>query len=123
MKKILFSALIFLGYLSSAIGQTPPSGLTPCASASLSVSGTTSNTQLSTCGPTVLLINITSQEAFYNLGAASNTAATTSNYSLPGNTSVVLNVGQAGLYLAAITATSTATLRIVQGWGYTQLGS
>ena len=45
-----------------------------------------------------------------------STAATTAGYSLPGNTFVVLNVNTVGGYLAAITATSTTTIRIVQGY-------
>jgi hypothetical protein len=102
-----------------AHAQSGTAGITPCAANTLSVSGTTSNVQLSTCGPVVILYNITSQEMFYNWGAASNTAATTSNYSLPGNQYVVLNLGGAGaaaLYLAGITGSSTTTLRIVQGY-------
>jgi hypothetical protein len=56
---------------------------------------------------------------FYVTGTASSTAATTSNYSLPGNSFIVINVGNGSAvapYLAAITATSTTTLRITQGY-------
>jgi hypothetical protein len=94
-------------------------GISPCAAETLSVSGTSSNVQLSLCGPTVLLQNIGSQEMFFNIGAASTTAATTSNYSIPGNTFIVINVpnGQPlGWYLAGITSTSTTTLRVTQGY-------
>lgn len=91
-------------------------GISPCASESLSVSNTSSNVQLSACGPVVIVYNISSQEAFYNYGTASNTAATTSNYSLPGNTYITLNLNGAGGYLAAITSTSTTTFRIIQGY-------
>ena len=96
--------------------QAGLAGISPCAAETLSVSGTSSNVQLSTCGPVVILYNITSQEAFYNYGAASTTAATTSNYSLPGNTFVVLNINTIGGYLAAITGSSTTTIRVVQGY-------
>ena len=98
---------------SSAFAQM---GITPCTpAASISVSNSSNNTQLSVCGDTVILYNITSTEAFYAYGAASNTAATTSSFSLPGNSFIVLNLGSSPLYLAAITASSTTTIRIVQG--------
>lgn len=59
--------------------------------------------------------NITSQEVFYNYGSSSGTAATTSNYSIPGNSFVVLFLGLGQYYLAAITASSSSTLRVTQG--------
>jgi hypothetical protein len=113
MTRLLLS-LFFI----AAVALTPvyaQQGITPCASATLSVSGTSSNVQLSACGETALLWNVGTQELFYTIGAASNTAATTSSNSLPGNSFVVLNVSNAKLYLAAITATSTTNLRITQG--------
>ena len=92
-------------------------GITPCAApTALSVTATSSNVQLSACGTTVLLWNVTSQEAFFTYGTASNTAATTSSYSLPGNAFIVLNVDTNKPYLAAITASSTTTIRIIQGY-------
>lgn len=100
-------------FSSAALAQT---GITPCGTAAtLSVTGTSSNVQLSACGGTVLLWNISAQEAFYNFGTLSTVTAATSNWSLPGNSSVVLNLGTNRPYLAAITATSTTTLRITQG--------
>src|SRR5215469_15959155 len=99
--------------------QAGTAGITPCSANSISVSGSSNNVQLSLCGPVIILYNITSTELFYNYGTASTTAATTSNYSLPGNTYVVLNIGNVSAtagYLAAITASSTTTLRIIQGY-------
>lgn len=121
MIRILLAALIALATVCPAFPQASQ-GITPCVqggsvATTLAVTTSTNNVHLATtnCGPTVIVYNITSQEAFFNLGSASNTAATTSGWSLPGNTYVVLNVSTAGLYLAAITASSTTTLRIIQG--------
>ena len=87
-------------------------GISVCSANSISVSNSSSAITLSNCGPVVIIYNITSQEAFYNTGAT----ATTSNYSIPGNSYVVLQVSQAAPgQLSAITASSTTTLRIVQG--------
>lgn len=116
----------FLGaalFCGAADAQQPPKGISPCAANSISVSNTSSNVQLSTCGATLIIMNLTSQEAFYQLGQASSTAATstpTSSYSLPGNAYEVITVPGlggtgSGWYFAAITATSTTTIRLIQG--------
>lgn len=114
MRRILFLlviALLFLGAPAKA-----QMGLTPCGTPiSLSVSGSSTNAQLSSCGGTLILWNLGTQEAFYKYGTASTTAATTSDWSLPGGAFVVLNLGTNRPYLAAITSTSTTTLRITQG--------
>lgn len=91
------------------------SGITPCASATISVSGTSANSQLSACGSTLILWNVGSTEAFYRLGSSSGTTAVTTDNSIPASAFVVLNVGSRQPYLAAITASSTTTLRITQG--------
>ena len=107
----VFLCALFLSYSSSDAQQ----GITPCASFSISVSNTSANQQLSACGGVVILMNITSQELFYNYGSTNATAAITSNFSLPGNSFVTLNLGINSSWIAAITATSTTTLRITQG--------
>ena len=110
----LLPSLFFI----AAVLATPvraQQGITPCASATLAVSNTSSNVQMSACGETALLWNVGTQEAFYKLVTTSaGTAATTDN-SLPGNSFVVVNVSNAKLYLAAITASSTTNIRITQG--------
>ena len=63
-------------------------------------------------------MNLTSQEAFFNVGKASSTVATTGSYSIPGGAYIIITVPNdnvAGWYLAAITATSTTTLRVIVG--------
>lgn len=103
-------------------------GISACAGGTLAVTGSSANVQLSTCGPVVIVYNTTSQEAFYAYGTPSSTAATAQTsstsapiagtYSLPGNSFVTLNISNlsSGVFFAAITATSTTTLRIVQGY-------
>ncbi len=91
-------------------------GISPCGTGTktISVSGTTANVQVHSCANIAILYNITSQEAFYAVGTASTQAATTGDFSLPGNTYVVLAVPRGG-YVAAITASSTTTIRLVPG--------
>lgn len=91
-------------------------GLTPCAAKSLAVTTTTGNVALSSCGPTAILYNTSSQEAYYNVASASTTTATTSSYYIPGGGFIVLQVPSGTVwYLAGITPTSTTTFKVVQG--------
>lgn len=116
-RKLLTVALmlVFWVFPWEAISQV--AGLTPCgAPITLSASsGSSTNAQLSACGGVVLLWNVGTQEAFYKYGSANTTAATTSDWSIPSASFVVLNLGTSRLYLAAITASSSTTLRITQG--------
>lgn len=120
LRRFALGGIFFFLAACSALAQSgAPAGISPCSANSLSVSGVTGNVQLSNCGPSVVLMNIGTQELFYNVGQVSTTAATTSNYSLPPNTYIVITVptnSPAGWYLAAITAANTTTLRITQGW-------
>ena len=113
----------------SAFAQSAQAGMSPCAGGTLAATSSSSNVQLSACGPVVIIYNISSQEAFYGFGSTSSATATSQStsttapvaneYSIPGNTYVVVqvpNTGAAAWYVAAVTATSTATLRIVQGY-------
>ncbi len=91
-------------------------GLLPCSANSLSVTAASGNVQLSRCGPVLILMNIGSAEAFYTFGGTSALAvATISNFSLPPNSFQQVIVGANAEWLAAITASSTTTLRLVQG--------
>lgn len=114
-------AVLYLGFSNQAHAQASQAGLSVCASSSLSVTGTSGNTLLSKCGHSVVLTNVGSNEAFYLVGNASTTTATTSSASLPAGNSIVLDVGDNAPYLAAITGSSTTTLRITQGQGMTAL--
>lgn len=127
MRKILAALCFALMFPVGALADQ--AGISTCAGGTLAVTGSSSNVQLATCGPVVIVYNITSQEAFYNYGSASNTAATSQitsttaptngngAFSLPGNSFVTLNIGNlTTAYFAAITPTSTTTLRIVQGY-------
>lgn len=127
MKRIAATLLTSAALCSVAHAQVGVAGISPCAGGTLAVTGSSSNVQLSNCGPVVIIYNTTSQEAFYALGDTSSTTATAQSsstaapvagtYSIPGGLYVVLNVNnQTSPYLAAITATSVTTLRIVQGY-------
>lgn len=108
-------AVLFFALIGTAQAQQL-AGITPCAAKSLSVSAASSNVALDACGPTTIVYNITTQEAFYKLVTTSGGTATTSDFSLPGSTFVVLQFAQGtATWLAGITASSTTTFRIVQG--------
>src|SRR5713226_5744379 len=111
-------ALLLLLALIGPPAAAPFLGFSPCTGnppASLSVSNVSANVQLSTCAPTVIVWNVGTTEVFFILGATSSTVATASGNSLPASAWIVLNVGEGGLWFAAITAASTSTLRFVQG--------
>lgn len=118
-KFVWFSVLALFFQTQLVFAQTQTSGITPCATgATLSVSVASSNTQLSTCGSSVIIWNTGANDAFLNWGTASTTAAVAATgWAVPAGTSMVLNTGRAGLYLAAITSSSTTTLRLTQGNG------
>ena len=113
---ILLLCLLFVG----AAQAQEIHGFTPCVSSAgaqtISASNSSSGVVLSACGPSVMLFNVGSQEAFYRL-SSNNSAATTSDYSIPGNSYILLTVPNLGAtyYLNAITASSTTTLRVSQG--------
>jgi hypothetical protein len=118
MKKLLAALLLTALLTLTAHAQQTPRGFATCAAHSLSVTGSSGNVQLSNCGPSVILMNITAQEAFFNVGQASTTAATTSDYSIPGNPYLTITVpdeSAAGWWVAAITPTSTTTIRMIEG--------
>lgn len=114
----LLKTTLLVGALACSIGPAAGQGITPCTpSATLSVTAASSNVQLSACSGVVLLWNVGTTEAFYKYGTVSTTVATTStdSWSIPGSSFIVLNLGTARPYLAAITAAGTTTLRITQG--------
>ena len=125
MKHLLRSALIAAlmlpgacGHFPVALAQQTPKGFAPCHAFSLNPSGSSVNVQLANCGPTVILMNLTSQEAFFNYGSSSATSASSSNYSLPGGAYIMITVpdqSPAGWYIAATTSTSSTTVRILEG--------
>jgi hypothetical protein len=120
IRKALIVLACLFGCLTPTTAQNVH-GFTPCTAGAgaqtISASGTSSGVTLSTCGPSALLFNVGTQEAFYLL-SSNNTAATTSDFSIPGNSYILLTVPNAGstYYLTAITATSTTTIRISQGY-------
>ena len=101
-----------------ASSQQVPKGFAPCHAASIAATSPSSNTQLSKCGPSVILMNIGTQEAFYNVGQTAATVASASTYSLPGGDYILLvvpNQTAAGWYVAGFTSTSSTTIRVLEG--------
>lgn len=121
-----FARLFALGavlWCGGVTAQTPPSGFTECFSTSLAVVATSSNVQLQSCGPTVIVWNVGTSEVFIANGSTSATAAATTagrgNQSVPPGTGIVINVGNGPSWLAGITADgATSTLRISSGSGF-----
>lgn len=115
MLRVIGLALALFFVCESA--QAQYAGLTPCGQASRSVATSTANVVLPSCGPTVILYNTTSQEAYYNIGPSSTITATTSNYYIPGGGFIVLQQPGIGTtwYLAGITPATTSTLKVVIG--------
>jgi hypothetical protein len=115
---VLLALTLLLGVGHRAHAQQIPAGFAPCSAHSLAVSNTSSNVQLANCGPSLILMNLTTQEAFFNVGQASATTATASNYSIPGNSYLQITVPDetgAGWFVASITSTGTTTIRLIEG--------
>ena len=120
MKK-LFQALLASGFLICFIpfaNAAPQLGITPCViaqqPADLTFSGTSANRLLSTCGESLIAFNNSSSDARFRIGSGSGTTALTTDLLLPQKTFVVLNVGVAGLYFAAI-GSGGGTISFIQG--------
>lgn len=100
------------------VHAAPQLGITPCVigaqPADLSVSGSSANRHLSTCGETLIVFNNGTTDIRFRLGTASTTAATLTDLLIPANSFVVLNVGTSGMYIAAISS-GTSTLSFIQG--------
>lgn len=103
--KYFLTLLVTLFWVATA-QAAPQLGITPCVIASqpvdLTFSGASANVHLSTCGSTLIVYNNSSSDARFRLGTASNTAAVSTDMLLAQKTFMVLNVGSAGLYFAAI---------------------
>jgi len=95
----------------------------PIASGTLAVSSAPgSRLAFPTTDPTVILQNAGPQQIFYALGNAAINAST-SSYSLPAGSQIAVSISASQTHVAAITATGTSTLTIVQGRGTPVMGS
>jgi len=128
MRKIA-AVLAFLAALATPAWAQNVQGFTPCAATTFSVTNSTANTQLSGCGPSVILMNGTTTEVFFSLGTTNAVTATASagttgantSFSLPANSQLVLALsilpGNPGPFIAMIAGTAGPTvIRINQGW-------
>ena len=89
---------------------------TPGANFSISVTTSSARVNVAGAGNTLRLANVASTECFVKLGDSTVTAATT-DLSMPANSTLFLAVFDSTTYVAAITASGTATLRISRGDG------
>ncbi len=110
--RLALPAVLSLLLVSTALAQSIG------GNASLSVTSTSANVALPVATsqyPALMIVPspTTTAEVFYALGGSSVTAATTSP-SLPAGGICLANAGASNTYLAAVTAASTATLRITQ---------
>lgn len=132
MRRFALACLALLGGALAGyiVAENPPTrpawaqggafGLTPSTAASISVTGTSSRVQLGASGTTILLQNTGTNDAFVAFGG-SGVTATTSSHSLPAGKSIAYNAA-ASSYVAAITASSTTTVKVSQGFGSTAVG-
>jgi hypothetical protein len=89
---------------------------TPGGNFSISVTTTTGRVATTGAGNVMRLANVSSTECFVAFGTGS-VNATTSGFSMPGNSQVFVASSDAITHVAAITASGTTTLRISRGDG------
>lgn len=112
------TALLLLLTALPAAAQQVPAGFAACNANTIAAASPSTNIQLKNCGPSVILMNITSQEAFFNVGQTAATVAAATNYSLPGNSFLMITVpdqSAAGWYVAGFTSTGSTTIRVIEG--------
>jgi hypothetical protein len=107
-------ALPIVGSFSASFANFTPTG-----SASLAVTAVSARVPLPNGDVTVVLQNTGTANIFYKLGTGSVVAAPT-DYSLPAGYQISLSIAGA-TNVAAITASGTATLQVIQGTGTPQL--
>lgn len=113
---LLNKIILFIGLLWVSSAQAQFLGFTPIApSQTISVTNSSSRVTLVSGGTTVKIQNVGTTEAFIAFGSAT-IVATTSNDSVPAGSCAVYNVAPSQS-VAAITASSTTTLRVSQGNG------
>jgi len=87
---------------------------TPQVNVSLAVTTTTGRVAVSGTGSVLRLANVSSVECFVTVGDSTVTATTT-DFPIPGNTVVFMEIPNIATNVAAITAATTTTLRVSRG--------
>jgi len=109
VKKLLIAFSILVLSFADAFAF-PQGGVTPCLISAqpgdLTLSATSANVHLNTCGETLIVINNGSVDARVRLGTTSATTALTTDLLIPKGTQQTFNVGSSGLWFAAIAASS-----------------
>lgn len=91
--------------------------LTPGPTASISVTSTTGNVAIATAQPQLLLTNIGSTICYIKTGTDSTVEAAVTDMPVLANSAIVITRPAQHDYIAAITASSTTTLKITQCTG------
>lgn len=114
--------LALFGLAAPAIPQVTGVGMTVCSTPTQAVTTSSANAQLSACGNTVQVWNVGTVEAFVAFGATNATVATANSDSIPAGSFKTYGVLANLRYMAAITASSSTTLRISVGVGFPSAG-
>lgn len=113
LKRLLLCAALAL-LPSLSLAQPTQSGIAPSAAGkSLAVSNVSSCVAMTQQNNSAVIWNVGSVAAYYNVNGAT---ATTGNPQLPAGGVITVSI-QVGASLCAITASSTTTLQITQGFG------
>lgn len=116
----VLAALFLLAILIREAPAQTAFGITPQFARSLAVTTASGRVQLGGNGSAVLITNTGATNVFLGFGDVT-VVATTSGHSLASGQCIVYNA-PANSYVAAITASSTSTIKITQGNGATSCG-
>lgn len=108
----IFAAAIALLFLTIPAHSQATGGTLCGVPKTLTAAVTTSNIQLSVNCSVAVVWNTGSNEVFVKFGTTNATVAAVTDDSIPAGSFKIYNVGLPGLWIAAITSTSTSTVRI-----------
>lgn len=105
------------------VGSSPAiAAFKPTGEATLSVTTTSARVALGSAGPTAFIVNTGANVAYVVFGNSSVLATTTLGHPIPSGWGITFDIGSA-TYIAAITASSTASLTISTGTGNPSLAA
>lgn len=121
MKRLLLALGLMIGTMPvyAQAPPTPPAVSVVCNAQTLAVTGTSANVALTTAPDAacdaVTILNDGATEVFVAMGGSAVAALTTTGIPIPTGKSITMWAN--GTYVAAITSTSTSTIRIIQANG------
>lgn len=117
MKKLLAAMLLFAS-MSAMAQQIEPFKPTAAGSVTVAVTNSTGATALAATSRTQVMIdNAGPQPAFIEFGTSGVTAAVATGVRIPVGAIMVFTIDKTVTHIAAITASSTATLYVTVGQG------